>query len=98
MSAERDGHAVLNALAESLTAEINTVIFTVYQEDDQGVRDTLEKYAEEWKRVRPSDNVSVTFSIQDAVARATSLGGPQKHVLVTGSLYLVGGVLRILES
>ena len=60
----------------------------------------LEQYAEIWKSVHAQGNVFIRPTIQQAVelVNAISEQNDAAQVLVTGSLFLVGGVLNILQG
>ena len=56
-------------------------------------------YVKVWKAINPQVEFSVTSTIEEALERAREIGhrGLGMQTLVTGSLYLVGGTLTILE-
>jgi folylpolyglutamate synthase/dihydropteroate synthase len=61
------------------------------------------KFADKWSSMDPAAHVEAVPTIQQALEHARALGaelgeGESAHVLVTGSLHLVGGVLGILEK
>jgi hypothetical protein len=74
---------------------------------DKGIRaakppfplDIQELYSGVWERVDPIAKISYEPTIEDAVRLAKSIGERDNgmQTLVTGSLYLVGGVLRLLK-
>lgn len=55
-------------------------------------------YIQAWREYQPDAEVSVELTVEGAlsVARAVDRGAGM-HTLVTGSLYLVGSALRLLE-
>jgi folylpolyglutamate synthase len=66
-------------------------------------RSSVEKlhvYARAWRAYKPSSTVYVEGTIEGALERARIIGRNSKltHVLITGSLHLVSGALRILET
>ncbi|KAI9171688.1 Folylpolyglutamate synthase [Paramyrothecium foliicola] len=61
------------------------------------------KFADKWSSMDPSARVEAIPTIEDAleIARGVAAGlgeGETAHVLVTGSLHLVGGALGVLEK
>lgn len=57
-------------------------------------------FADLWRGLDGGTDVSVVFSIEEAVTYAGSLGDGTKEsrILVTGSLHLAGGVLFSLDG
>ena len=55
-------------------------------------------YIHSWREYQPDAKVSVELTVEGALglARATDRGAGM-NTLITGSLYLVGGALRLLE-
>lgn len=55
-------------------------------------------YIHAWKEHQPGAKVSVELTVEGALdlARATDRGAGM-YALITGSLYLIGGALRLLE-
>ncbi len=55
-------------------------------------------YIQAWREYQPDAEVSVELTVEGALslARATDRGAGM-HTLITGSLYLVGSALRLLE-
>ncbi|KAK3938433.1 folylpolyglutamate synthase [Diplogelasinospora grovesii] len=89
VSRQRDGLGVLKRLSETLNLSIQHAIFTTYSY--QAIRPMLEGMVprtEAWNEPTP----------WQAVARARELGKGKDavHILVTGSLHLVGSALRQL--
>lgn len=60
----------------------------------------LEEYARAWREYEPRTMVYCEGTIEGALERARMIGQTSKlaHVLITGSLHLVSGALRILET
>lgn len=58
-----------------------------------------QRYFEIWKRFYPSSVIEVTPNVEDAlrIAKEFRDEGDEIHVLVTGSLYLVGAALSLLQ-
>lgn len=58
--------------------------------------ETLDLYAQTWKEIRAgSEEICVTKSYTEAVGRVEAMKTSNTHVFVTGSLYLVGGILGV---
>lgn len=62
----------------------------------------LASYSSLWKRLDTrvqSAEVAVVKTIEEAIQLARTMGasGGQSQVLITGSLYLIGGALKILQ-
>ena len=55
-------------------------------------------YIQAWKEYQPGGEVSVELTVEGALrlGRAADCGAGM-HTLITGSLYLVGSALRLLE-
>ncbi|RAL09340.1 bifunctional folylpolyglutamate synthase/dihydrofolate synthase [Aspergillus homomorphus CBS 101889] len=100
------------ALSE-LDAMPDHVIFTTYNEREDGstrIDKTLKApekpfpdlcsiYSTRWKEFDSQATVSTTETIEEAIKAAKSISAQHGgiHVLVTGSLHLVGGALNILR-
>lgn len=55
-------------------------------------------YIEAWKEYQPDAKVSVEVTVEGALSLARAVDrGRGMHTLITGSLYLVGSALRLLE-
>jgi folylpolyglutamate synthase len=66
-------------------------------------RSSVEKlgaYARAWRAYKPRSTVYFEETIEGALDRARIIGRTTQlaHVLITGSLHLVSGALRILET
>lgn len=98
-SDQRDSLGVLKRLSETLNLSIQHAIFTTYSDNDN-VTDhrLLEQYRQCWKEWFPWTEAWNEQTPWQAVARARELGKGEDavHILVTGSLHLVGSVLRQL--
>lgn len=59
----------------------------------------LDEYMKPWKRVYPKSTVRKVSSIESALELAKKIGTQEHymHVLITGSLHVVGGALRVLD-
>ena len=57
-----------------------------------------QQYIQAWREYQPDAEVSVELTVEGALslARASDCGAGM-HTLITGSLYLVGSALRLLE-
>lgn len=60
-------------------------------------------YAALWEQLDPSSNVSIAPTVEGAIRMAreiseASSGSGGAHVLVTGSLHLIGAVLHVLKA
>ena len=99
---DRDGDAMLDRLLRSLTVQVQHVIFTTYNE--QGATDAelpadLSKYVHICKNINPGCKTWTTPAISDALDKEREIGqDTETHVLVTGSLYLIGGVLSLIKA
>lgn len=98
---------MLDRLLRSLTVPIHHVIFTTYVE--QGTNATasaanqvtpdMDKYVQICKDINPDCKTWTTPTISDALAKEREIGvDVNTHVLVTGSLYLIGGVLSLIQA
>lgn len=62
--------------------------------------ETQNSYADLWKTLDGQTDISVVYSVEEAVRHAEFVsdihGGAQ--ILVTGSLHLIGGVLSFLDD
>ena len=56
----------------------------------------LDLYIEIWKKVHLTSNARKISSFNEAIDIARNLGRDNVHVLVTGSMYLVGEAIRVL--
>lgn len=58
-----------------------------------------QQYIEAWREYQPDWRVSVELTVEGALSlgRDTDRGAGM-HTLITGSLYLVGSALRLLEA
>lgn len=58
----------------------------------------LEQYIKPWKKAYPRSKVWKVTSIESALGVAKNIGAQENatHVLITGSLHVVGEALRIL--
>ncbi|MCJ1399172.1 hypothetical protein MMC11_002374 [Xylographa trunciseda] len=109
-NSQRDGSALLKAVAASLQEggiHLDHVIFTTYEVRQnetkngfEGTERVREDYAKVWTAINPVVKSSVKSTIEEALVLASDIGnqGSGMHALVTGSLYLVGGALDLLES
>ncbi len=61
--------------------------------------DVQKDYAEAWKNIDPNVEISIEPTIEGALNLARRIGHRNNgmQTLVTGSLYLVGGALSLLE-
>ncbi|KAH8754628.1 folylpolyglutamate synthase [Diaporthe sp. PMI_573] len=103
-STARDGEGVVRRLAESLYGPIDHVIFTTYHTDKSKYSKedelTLRRYHEIWKSIKPTGTTVWTAAcVQEAIRTARENAGAANttHILVTGSLYLVGATLGSLQ-
>ena len=56
-------------------------------------------YIQAWREYQPDAEVSVELTVEGALGLARAMDrGAGMHTLITGSLYLVGSALRLLES
>ena len=56
-------------------------------------------YAEIWRTLDNNTEVITTATIEEAMTRAQEIGAANgMQTLITGSLYLVGGALYIIEA
>ncbi|KAK1148183.1 hypothetical protein N8T08_010828 [Aspergillus melleus] len=94
-------------------AKPDHVIFTTYQEREDGTSridktlkvpetpfpDLCGIYSSLWKAFDPQATVSTDPSIEGAIKQAKTIAAEEDgvHVLVTGSLHLVGGALNLLR-
>ncbi|WPH02120.1 Hypothetical protein R9X50_00497500 [Acrodontium crateriforme] len=102
----RDVHSLLETLAIALKAHdagLDHVVFTTY--DESRDRKSLKRPAAEsrfgpiWRNVYPNGIVRDEDTIQGAMEYAKSLGAhSEAHVLITGSQYLIGPALRVLQE
>ena len=68
-------------------------------QDDVDSLKVQKELAEAYKIIGPSAGTHVLSTIEEAVARARELAdGRPAHVMVTGSLHLVGGLIEVLEG
>ena len=60
----------------------------------------LKVYAGAWRAYKPRSTVYTERTIGDALEKARAISRDFKlaHILITGSLHLVSGALRILET
>lgn len=79
--------------------------FVNHQYDAKSIEKLTQQrdFAQKWSSLDPSANVTVSSSIEEALARVRELGETVEgdntiQALVTGSLHLVGGALSILEG
>jgi hypothetical protein len=65
-----------------------------------GFEARLKEYSNVWKNISPASTIFGEFTIEGALNRATIIGKEKDSIqtLITGSQYLVGGVLRLLET
>lgn len=58
----------------------------------------LDQYIKPWQRVYPGSKIAKVRSIKSALELAKGIGaeGNSTHVLITGSLHVVGEALRII--
>lgn len=99
----------MECLAKSLYQggiSIQHVIFTTYKQTQDGAIGDIahefaiwNQYAEIWGRIYPGSNIWKEPTIDKALelAREISDHDSGMQALVTGSLYLVGGALCLLE-
>ena len=61
-------------------------------------REMQQDYIQAWREYQPGAEVSVELTVEGALSlvRAADCGAGM-HTLITGSLYLVGSALRLLE-
>lgn len=78
-------------------SDCNTIEKTLIYSEPQFL-ELVAKYHDFWQALDPDATVSTTSSVEAAVKLAQNMmdHGKQKHILVTGSLHLVGAVLNIL--
>ncbi|KIH94914.1 folylpolyglutamate synthase [Sporothrix brasiliensis 5110] len=90
---------VLKRLAASINVEINHAIFTKF-EDNEKDQALLNEFGKCWTDTFPETKVWSDFTHGQVMARVEELGkGAQDvDVLVTGSLHLVGSILRCLSK
>lgn len=98
---QRDGGAVFQHLANKLVGGgIQHVIFTTYERTQDMSSHTTPSnhttYAHIWKTRHPTTTTHFTATIQEALGVVAGLEGGEVQVLVTGSQYLVGGVLSLI--
>lgn len=96
---ERDAQALLEALLRAVPEwTFDEAIFTRNEEDgegrDQGVQEGL---AEAMRWLAPGAKVSVCPNVGEALDKVRGMEG-KTRVLVTGSMYLVGAVLKTIEG
>ncbi|MCJ1415421.1 hypothetical protein MMC32_001753 [Xylographa parallela] len=106
----RDGSALLKAVTAALReggTQLDHVIFSTYKlrqnttDDHFDSTETFQSdYGIVWKAINPEVEFSIKPTIEEALELAREIGnrGRGTQTLVTGSLYLVGGALTILES
>lgn len=93
---------LISALEESNIA-LHHVIFTTYNEtteDPAGVPENLTTFKQVWQHRFPSTPVWAEATIQRAIGLVHRLsdGVKNTHILVTGSQYLVGPSLHLLQT
>ncbi|OAA40732.1 folylpolyglutamate synthase [Beauveria brongniartii RCEF 3172] len=110
---ERDAPALLTCLADAVAEATNgrrdvfsRALFTRNEqaaEDHDGDMSMQRALAETMRTLAPGCSVSVFDNVQSAVAEARRTApapagrGRKQKVLVTGSLHLVGGIMRVIE-
>ncbi|KAL8856796.1 MAG: hypothetical protein Q9178_006633 [Gyalolechia marmorata] len=97
---QRDGAALLKGVAEALRRgglQIQHVILSTYEEQQD---DLQKKYIEAYRTIDPDARISIVPTIEGALNLAREIGSRDNgmQTLVTGSLYLLGGALRLLEK
>lgn len=96
---ERDAQALLEALLRAVPEwTFDEAIFTRNEGEgegrDQGVQEGL---AEATRWLAPGAKVSVCSNVGEALEKVSGMEG-RTRVLVTGSMYLVGAVLKAIEG
>ena len=91
---ERDASALLESLVRAFAPGVfDEAIFTRNEVEEGGDVIVQQALAETMARISPETRVYVEGGLKEALGR---IG--EADVLVTGSMYLVGGVLRVLEQ
>ncbi|KAK4574368.1 hypothetical protein LTR86_002130 [Recurvomyces mirabilis] len=93
-------HAIFctNTTYESAGYKADLVSMNTSQEDVDSLK-VQKELAAAYKTIDASAGVHVLGTIEAAVARARELtAGEPTHVMVTGSLHLVGGLIEVLEG
>jgi len=105
---ERNGPALLNALTGAIKLAVGTnrifkqAIFCANNPFKQAAQDLTVQHtiAKAWQQSEPDCTQVVLSSVEEAMefAESASEDAPKTLVLVTGSLHLVGGFLRVFEQ
>ncbi len=62
------------------------------------VDEIQQHYIQAWREYQPDAEVSVELTVEGALSLARAADrGAGMHTLITGSLYLVGSAIRLLE-
>ncbi|GIZ43081.1 hypothetical protein CKM354_000632200 [Cercospora kikuchii] len=104
-SNHRDHAALLKSLAHSLSRDrviVHDAIFvpgpnapSEFKDEQENV---LELYASHWSRIHPGSHVSKVSRPGQALDLAASVRKDKIHVLVTGSIHLIGRAIQILGA
>ena len=93
-------HALFTPYSYITSASKGRCIMLLIEEKADIVPDTqspiLDLYSEHWKSIHPGSHVQKFSTPDEALQLAASFGRNKTHVLVTGSLHLVGEAIRIL--
>lgn len=94
----RDPHALLASVVRS-GLRFSRVIFSteaLHARTKEGDSEWQQTLASTWRELGGSGDVQVTPSLSDALHQLTQVPHRPLHVFVTGSLYLVGGALKLV--
>jgi dihydrofolate synthase/folylpolyglutamate synthase len=84
----------MDGIAEILAPEVDTIVLTSVPETARTANPW--ELQEKFRRYRPHSSIIVENDFEKALSLSRTLTSPDSWVLVTGSLYLVGAVRRVL--
>lgn len=84
----------MDGIAEILAPEVDTIVLTSVPETARTANPW--ELQEKFRRYRPHSSIIVEDDFEKALLLSQTLTSPDSWVLVTGSLYLVGAVRRVL--
>ncbi|KEY67869.1 hypothetical protein S7711_05007 [Stachybotrys chartarum IBT 7711] len=106
LSDSRDGEGMLRSLIGALRVPLQHVVLTTYDLrglEAERAEDMLRRYDKVCRNHLPDATVWIKPDIEDAlqcarnVCKDTTAGKAPPHIFITGSLYLVGRVLKVLD-
>lgn len=101
VSTRHGGPALVECLGHALLkfgAMPRHAIFTTYPAASK-IAEVPEGFSSFWEGFDPEASVSIESSVEEAIRRARQISGQEggMNILVTGSLFLVGGALDVLR-